>query len=120
MFSALNDVYGEAETRSFVRKTATSLAFTVGGILGLLVGGRAASPPLPSMFEVIGLNGTLDVGREDRAMAHHIDRAHWGFITAFIVLDPSRHVAKWRWVTWGRSDSRYSLGHVLSGIFLLR
>jgi membrane protein len=99
MLSALNDVYGEQETRSFVRKTATSLAFTLGGILGLLigVGGIAA---LPSLFEMVGLNGVVD------AVAKV---ARWpiillGLIVALSLLyrfGPSRHIAKWRWVTWG-------------------
>jgi membrane protein len=99
MLSALNDVYGAEETRSFTRRTATSLAFTAGGILGLLiaVGGIAA---LPSLCERIGLDGVLD------AVAKI---ARWplillGLIVALSLLyrfGPSRNVAKWRWVTWG-------------------
>lgn len=99
MFSALNDVYGERETRSFIRKTATSLAFTVGGILCLLVG-VSGVVALPSLLEMIGLNGALDLVAKV---------ARWplillGLSVALSLLyrfGPSRHIAKWRWVTWG-------------------
>ena len=99
MFSALNDVYGERETRSFIKKTATSLAFTIGGLVGLLIG-IGGIVALPSLFEMIGLDAVLD------SIAKI---ARWpvillGLVVALSLLyryGPSRQPAKWRWVTWG-------------------
>ena len=99
MFNALNDVYGEHESRSFVRKTATSLAFTMGGIALLLLM-LGAIVLLPLIFNAIGLSSTFD-------LAAKILR--WPFIFAALIFGlallfrfgPSRNAEKWRWVTWG-------------------
>lgn len=99
MFSALNDVYGEDESRGFVKKTALSLAFTVGGIVCVLlaIGGIVV---LPILSKALGLDGPFD------AIAKV---ARWPIILVGITIalamlyrfGPSRHPAKWRWVTWG-------------------
>lgn len=99
MFSALNDVYGKREKRGFLRLTATSLAFTIGGIAVLLVG-IGLLIFLPLLFKALGLDGALDV---------IAGIARWPVIlivivTALAVLyryGPSRRLARWRWVTWG-------------------
>ncbi len=99
MLSALNDVYGEHETRGFIRLTATSLAFTLGGILTLLIGLGIAFV-LPLIFAAVGLSSVADLV---------IEVARWpvllvGLLAALAVLyrfGPSRHRAQWRWVTWG-------------------
>ena len=99
MFSALNDVYGEREERGFNRVTATSLAFTVGGIALLLlaIGGIVA---LPLIFGAIGLDSVF-------AAVARVGR--WPVIVAILIsalailyrYGPSRRLAHWRWVSWG-------------------
>ena len=99
MLSALNDVYGERESRGFFKLTAVSLAFTVGGIAASLVG-IILVLVLPIAFDAIGLGSALDLVMKI---------ARWpfmliGLMAALAVLyrfGPSRHRAQWRWVTWG-------------------
>ena len=99
MLSALNDVYGEKEKRGFVGLTATSLAFTVGGIIALLVA-FVALLVLPLVFALVGLTGVVD-------MVMRV--ARWPLIALLVMsalallyrFGPSRRRAKWRWVTWG-------------------
>ena len=99
MLSALNDVYGERENRGFFKLTAVSLAFTVGGVVASLVG-IALVLVLPIVFEAIGLGSALDLVMKI---------ARWpvmllGLMAALAVLyrfGPSRHLAQWRWVSWG-------------------
>lgn len=99
MFSALNDVYGEREVRGFIRKTATSLAFTVGGVACLLIA-VGAIIVMPIVFKQIGFESAFDL------FAKII---RWpvllvGLVAALAVLyryGPSRRPAKWRWVTAG-------------------
>ena len=99
MLSALNDVYGEKEKRGFVRLTAFSLAFTIGGVVGLLIA-LGAILLLTLAFGALGLGGPY-------ALVVRIVR--WPVIAMAIVgalallyrFGPSRNLAKWRWVTWG-------------------
>ena len=99
MLSALNDVYGEREARGFVRLTATSLAFTLGGVLGLLLA-LGAILVLPFAFAQLGLGGAYEV---------LVKILRWPLIALVIIgalallyrFGPSRNLAKWRWVTWG-------------------
>ena len=99
MLSALNDVYGEKEDRGFVRKTATSLAFTLGGIACLIVAASAIGL-LPLALQATGLSGVVDIAAK---------AARWpilliGLMAVLSLLykfGPSRNTAQWRWVTWG-------------------
>ena len=75
MLSALNDVYGEKEKRGFVRLTATSLAFTIGGVIGLLVA-LGAILLLPLAFGALGLGG---------AYAFAVRVARWPIIALAII-----------------------------------
>lgn len=99
MFSALNDVYGEREERGFVRVTATSLAFTLGGIAFLLLG-ICLIVALPLVFKALDLDSAFDivaqVGRWPAVLLV--------LIVALAILyryGPSRRLARWRWVSWG-------------------
>ena len=99
MLSALNDVYGEKESRGFVRLTLVSLAFTVGSVIALLIS-LALLLVLPAVFNAVGFAGGLDaalnIGRWPAMLV--------GLVVALAVLyrfGPSRHRAQWRWVTWG-------------------
>ena len=99
MFSALNDVYGEHETRSFLRITATSLILTVGGIVTMITG-LVLLVALPAIFKAMGLDTAfalaIRIGRLPIMLAV--------IVAALAILfryGPDRHPPKWRWVTWG-------------------
>ena len=99
MLSALNDVYGERESRGFVKLTATSLAFTLGGVVSLVVA-LGLLVVMPIVFNAIGLGGVFDMV----AKALRWPVMLIGLIGALALLyrfGPSRHRAQWRWVTWG-------------------
>ena len=99
MFSALNDVYGERETRGFFRLTATSLAFTLGGIATMILG-LVLVVALPAVFKALGLESAF-------AIAVRIVRLPVmavvivGALALLFRYGPDRQLAKWRWVTWG-------------------
>ena len=99
MFSALNDVYGERETRNFFRLTGTSLAFTVGGIVTMILG-LVIVVALPALFKAIGLDTAF-------ALAVRIARIPLMLLVLVAALallfryGPDRRPAQWRWVTWG-------------------
>jgi membrane protein len=99
MFDALNIVLKEEENRSFIRLNVTSLAFTLGGVVFVLLAvGSVAAVPL--ILKYAGLNGQLD---------RLIDIARWPLlwaVLAFVIalvyrFGPSRNHIPWRWITWG-------------------
>ncbi len=99
MISALNDVYGERERRGFVRLTATSLAFTAGGIATMILG-LVLVVALPAVFAAVGLDTAF-------ALAVRIGRVPVmlvvivGSLALLFRYGPDREPARWRWVTWG-------------------
>src|SRR5205085_9459664 len=99
MFDALNIVLKEQETRGFVRLNATSLAFTVGGlVLVLLAIGFVIGVPI--LLKAIGWNIKLD---------WLLDIGRWPVLWAGLALGiaflyrfgPSRNDIPWRWISWG-------------------
>lgn len=99
VFETLNLIYEEKEERSFLKRTLTTLAFTLGGILfALLAMGTMIA--LPVVLDFVGLGGTTDF---------LLRMARWPLmlvvIAALLALlfryGPSRNKAKWRWVSWG-------------------
>lgn len=97
MITALNIAYEETEKRGFVKRTVVSLAFTLGflafGICALAV---IAAPP--------AIEGLL--GKPAAAMFRWttwpVLLAALGVALALLYrFGPSRHRAKWRWITWG-------------------
>ena len=99
MFSALNDVYGERENRNFFRLTGTSLAFTVGGVVTMILG-LGLVVVLPVLFKAIGL---------DTVFAIVVRVARIPLMLAILVAalamlfryGPDRQPPQWRWVSWG-------------------
>lgn len=96
---ALNVVNEEEEKRGFLRRTAVTLAFTLGVILFAILA-LAAVIAVPIAIHVVGLDalaGTL------------LQWLRWPVLLAAVALLlalvyrwlPSREAAKWRWVTWG-------------------
>ncbi|MFD1701969.1 YihY/virulence factor BrkB family protein [Methylopila henanensis] len=99
MFDALNVVYEEKERRSFVVLNLTSLAFTFGGILFVLIAFNAVVV-LPIALEFVGLGGRaealLQFGRWPVLFV--------GVLAALTLLyrfGPSRRPPKWRWAAPG-------------------
>lgn len=99
MFDALNVVYGEREKRSFVRLNLTSLTFTVGAILFLLLAFNAVVV-LPIVLDHLWL------GRFAETL---ISLGRWPALFLCVVVGltllyrfgPSRRAPKWRWAAPG-------------------
>jgi membrane protein len=100
LFDALNIIYKQEEKRGFVRLTLSSLAFTIVGIVFVLIGfaGVVGAPVVLGAFGI----PTASVG-------WFISLIRWP-VLLFVVLfalaclyryGPSRTEPKWRWVTWG-------------------
>ena len=99
LFDALNVVNDETETRGFLRRTATTLAFTVGA-LAFVVLAMAAVVVVPVVLNFVGLGGLAD--ELVRAVRWPLLLAVVGLLLALIYrYGPSREKAKWRWVSWG-------------------
>lgn len=99
LFDSLNQVYGETETRSFIRLNLLTLAFTLSAIV-LLALSLAAIVVLPVIFNDAGISSAA-------AVAIQVGRWPLLFIVLSLVLalvyrfGPDRRQPQWRWVTWG-------------------
>lgn len=99
LFDSLNQVYGEKETRSFIKLNLLTLAFTLSAIV-LLALSLAAIVVLPVIFNDAGISGAA-------AVAVQVGRWPLLFIVLSLALalvyrfGPDRREPKWRWVTWG-------------------
>ena len=99
LFDALNVVYVEKETRGFVRVTAVSMAFVVGGILFVVVA-MTAVVAVPIALDHIGIPS---IGKSI------ISIARWPILLVIVALvialiyrfGPHRTNPRWRWITWG-------------------
>ncbi|TCZ52973.1 YihY/virulence factor BrkB family protein [Roseicella aquatilis] len=99
MMDTLNIVYGEKERRGFLRRLAISMAFTLGGILFIVLA-MVGVVAVPVVLNLIGLGGTLDWA---------LRLARWPilllavgvFLACLYRYGPSREKAQWRWVSWG-------------------
>ena len=99
LFDALNVVYDEEEKRSLVRFYATTVLFTLAGIIFVIVA-IAGIVVLPLVLRLVGLAATTE---------WLIAILRWPVLLATIVVSlaciyrygPSRKDARWRWVTWG-------------------
>ena len=99
LFDALNAVYEEHETRSFIRLTLISMAFTLGFLVFVILA-ISAVVVLPAVLNFVGLGSGLDL---------LVRLARWPamllvvtFLLAFIYrFGPSRSKARWRWLSWG-------------------
>lgn len=99
LFDALNVVYDEEEKRSLVRFYATTVLFTLAGIIFVIVA-IAGIVVLPLVLRFVGLAATTE---------WLIAILRWPVLLATIVVSlaciyrygPSRKDARWRWVTWG-------------------
>jgi membrane protein len=101
LFDALNVIYKERERRSLVRLYGTTFLFTLGAI-GFGVAATTAVVVIPVLLNLVGLSSLSD---------RLLSIARWPILLILVVLGlaliyrygPSRHEAKWRWVTWGNA-----------------
>lgn len=99
LVDALNGVYEEKETRSFLQRTLVTLAFTASGILFILLA-MTAVVVVPVVLDFIGLGSVAE---------RTLSWARWpllllavGVFLAFVYrYGPNRENARWRWITWG-------------------
>ncbi len=99
LFDALNAVYEEKETRSFLHRTWLSLAFTLGALVFIILALTAVAV-VPAVLQFVHMgwvaDALLNLGRWPLML---------GAIMLFLALvyryGPSRSKAKWRWVSWG-------------------
>ena len=99
LFDALNVVYHETEKRGFLLRTAVTLAFTVGGVLFVLLA-MAAVVAVPVVLNVIGLGWVADLLL--RLLRWPVLLVALAALLACIYrFGPSREKARWQWVTWG-------------------
>jgi membrane protein len=99
MLDALNIVYEETEKRSFIVRTALSLAMTLGALVFVLVA-LGAIVILPVVLKFIWLGEGVET---------ILSLARWPIMLAGMTLllavlyryGPSRELARWRWVTYG-------------------
>jgi membrane protein len=98
MMDALNVAYAEREKRGFFRLNATSLVFTLGGIVAVIVG-LGAIVVLPLTLQYLGLDREKWI----------TEAIKWPVLLVVVGLAlsvlyryaPSRREAQWRWITWG-------------------
>ncbi|RAK51989.1 YihY/virulence factor BrkB family protein [Phenylobacterium deserti] len=97
LITGLNIAYEEQERRSFVRKTATSLVFTFGFILFVLIGvGLLAAGPVIETF----------VGHQAAVVFGWVS---WPLLLVGLAVGlallyrygPSRDPVRWQWISWG-------------------
>lgn len=101
LFDALNVVYEETEKRGFLLRTATTLAFTLGGIVFVLLA-MTAVVVVPIVLGLIGLGDAADLLL--RVLRWPVMLVALAVLLACIYrFGPSRERARWQWVSWGSS-----------------
>jgi membrane protein len=99
LFDSLNIVFREKETRGFIRRTALTLAFTVGAVVFVLIA-MSLVVALPIALKSIGFGSVTDV---------LVRLARWPLMLIGVALfiglvfrfGPCRQSVVWRWVSWG-------------------
>ena len=99
LFDALNVVYHERETRSYIKRTLVSFCFTLGALLFLIVA-LTSIVVVPLVFNYIGLGDQLPV---------ILAVLRWPVLLIILMLflglvyrfGPARQHVHWQWVSWG-------------------
>ncbi|WP_187435525.1 YihY/virulence factor BrkB family protein [Bradyrhizobium cytisi] len=99
LFDTLNIVYGDKETRGFLKLNAMSLGFTVAGIVFVLAA-LGAVVVVPVVLNYVGLSNFADL---------LVRLARWPAMFVVVALalaliyrfGPDREAPRWRWITWG-------------------
>lgn len=114
IFEAMNIAYGERERRGFFRFTATTLFFTFGFVLFIVIS-LVAIVVLPPILEYVGFD-------EDTHWLLSLSR--WPILLIIVITmnavvyryGPSRETARWVWLSWGSVASAV-LWLIMSGGF---
>lgn len=99
LFDTLNIVYGEDEKRGFVRLNATSLVFTIGGIV-FVMAALGSIVIIPIILNYIGFSNAGD-------LLLRLGRWPLMYLILTIALaiiyryGASRNAPQWQWITWG-------------------
>jgi membrane protein len=99
MFEAMNVAYDEEEKRSFVRLTAVTMAFTLATFVAILLL-TALLVVLPTVLRLIGIGTTAQWAARGGGLALMLLLMLTG-LAALYRFGPSRHAARWRWITPG-------------------
>ena len=99
LFDALNVVNDEEETRSFLKRTAVTLAFTLGAIVFVVLA-MAAVVVLPAVLAFVGLGNVVEL---------LLRVLRWPLLLGVIAVllamiyryGPDREKPRWQWVSWG-------------------
>ncbi|MET3997044.1 membrane protein [Bradyrhizobium sp. S3.9.2] len=99
LFDTLNIVYGEQETRGFVKLNAISLSFTLAAIAFVLIA-LGAVVAVPVILNYMWLSNIAELV---------VRWARWPVLFVAVALalasvyrfGPSREAPRWRWLTWG-------------------
>jgi membrane protein len=99
LMQAVNIAYQEREKRGFIERLMTSVSFTLGAILGVIVM-LLLAVAVPTVFK-----SSISSPWAESVVA----TLRWVLLWVFAVLGlaltyrfaPSRELARWRWVTWG-------------------
>jgi membrane protein len=99
LIDALKVIYGEKEKRGFIKLNLQSLAFTVGGILAILVA-VSAVVILPIVLGYVGLGGWTEF---------ILRMSRWPILLLLVIVGlavlyrfgPSREQPRWEWLTVG-------------------
>jgi membrane protein len=100
IFDALNIIYKEKEKRGFIGLTLTSLVFTLGAIV-LVIIAMAGIVAAPLALKLLGI--------PSQSATAWLALLRWPLLYLVILLalaclyryGPSRTKPQWRWVTWG-------------------
>ena len=114
IFEALNIAYEENESRGFVKLTLVSMAFTLGGLIFIVLA-LGAVVAVPAILQTMALGPMVET---------LMQWLRWpillvvvaGLIALLYRYGPSREPAEWRWISWG-SVSAAVLWVVLSIAF---
>lgn len=99
LFDALNVVYAETEKRGFLLRTAVTLAFTLGGIVFVLLA-LTAVVAVPIVLNFVGLGSVAEPLL--RILRWPLMLVALAALLACIYrFGPSRERARWQWVSWG-------------------
>jgi membrane protein len=99
LMQAVNIAYQEREKRGFLKQLITSMSFTLGTILRVIV----------LLLLAVALPMVLKTSISSPWAENAVATLRWTLLWAFAVLGlavtyrfaPSRKLARWRWVTWG-------------------
>ena len=99
MFEAMNVAYDEEEKRSFLRLTMMTLAFTLASIATIVIS-IGLVLVLPVVLRFVGLGALAQWASRIGGLALVLGLMIAG-LAALYRWGPSRHEARWRWITPG-------------------